>query len=59
MPLLPALASIATAAAPKAAAPVRLPRQRTRRSAPTLPLELAFWALWHCRHARPPDVSLR
>ncbi|PNQ88224.1 hypothetical protein CCU68_33090 [Pseudomonas gingeri NCPPB 3146 = LMG 5327] len=20
-----------------------------------LPSELAFWALWHCRHARPPD----
>jgi hypothetical protein len=23
-----------------------------------LPLELAFWALWHCRHARPPDSTL-
>jgi len=22
-----------------------------------LPLELAFWALWHCRHARPPDAT--
>lgn len=21
-----------------------------------LPCELAFWALWHCRHARPPDA---
>jgi hypothetical protein len=21
-----------------------------------LPSELAFWALWHCRHARPPDI---
>jgi hypothetical protein len=20
-----------------------------------LPEILAFWALWHCRHARPPD----
>lgn len=20
------------------------------------PLILAFWALWHCRHARPPDA---
>ncbi|MFP5422153.1 MAG: hypothetical protein ACLGID_11915 [Gammaproteobacteria bacterium] len=20
-----------------------------------LPHTLAFWALWHCRHARPPD----
>ncbi len=19
---------------------------------------LAFWALWHCRHARPPDTAL-
>ncbi|AYF85724.1 hypothetical protein D6Z43_00505 [Pseudomonas sp. DY-1] len=24
----------------------------------SLPLELAFWALWHCRHARPPDSAL-
>jgi len=23
-----------------------------------LPSELAFWALWHCRHARPPDSCL-
>lgn len=23
----------------------------------TLP-ELAFWALFHCRHARPPDALL-
>ncbi|PZE13414.1 hypothetical protein DMX10_10830 [Pseudomonas sp. 57B-090624] len=23
----------------------------------SLPLELAFWALWHCRHARPPDAA--
>lgn len=22
----------------------------------TLPQTLAFWALWHCRHARPPDT---
>ncbi|SDQ83830.1 hypothetical protein SAMN04490192_3615 [Pseudomonas lundensis] len=21
-----------------------------------LPGELAFWALFHCRHARPPDT---
>ncbi|SDQ00699.1 hypothetical protein SAMN04490180_6145 [Pseudomonas brassicacearum] len=29
--------------------------------APTLsalPSELAFWALWHCRHARPPDTRI-
>lgn len=19
---------------------------------------LAFWALWHCRHVRPPDAAL-
>ena len=19
---------------------------------------MAFWALWHCRHARPPDAFL-
>jgi len=24
----------------------------------TLPSALAFWALFHCRHARPPDTSL-
>lgn len=23
---------------------------------PRLPHTLAFWALWHCRHARPPDA---
>ena len=23
-----------------------------------LPAILAFWALWHCRHARPPDAAL-
>ncbi|WP_165497310.1 hypothetical protein [Phytopseudomonas dryadis] len=22
-----------------------------------LPRALAFWALWHCRHARPPDSA--
>ena len=21
-----------------------------------LTIILAFWALWHCRHARPPDA---
>lgn len=25
---------------------------------PLLPETLAFWALWHCRHARPPDAPL-
>ena len=23
---------------------------------PALNPVLAFWALWHCRHARPPDT---
>ncbi|MCZ4323867.1 hypothetical protein [Pseudomonas anguilliseptica] len=23
---------------------------------PLLAEILAFWALWHCRHARPPDA---
>lgn len=26
------------------------------RLSPLLPEILAFWALWHCRHARPPDA---
>jgi len=26
------------------------------RLSPLLPAILAFWALWHCRHARPPDA---
>jgi hypothetical protein len=34
--------------------------QRRRLIAPLtnalLPETLAFWALWHCRHARPPDA---
>ena len=25
---------------------------------PLLTIILAFWALWHCRHARPPDAVL-
>ncbi|MVW88151.1 hypothetical protein EI969_19745 [Pseudomonas sp. PB101] len=35
-----------------------LGRRFTPATAPNLsalPSELAFWALWHCRHARPPD----
>ncbi|WP_197020078.1 hypothetical protein [Zestomonas thermotolerans] len=37
-----------------------MPRPRRRPPATTaLPLELAFWALWHCRHARPPDTLPR
>ncbi|VXB74174.1 conserved hypothetical protein [Pseudomonas sp. 8AS] len=26
-------------------------------SKPLLAEILAFWALWHCRHARPPDAA--
>lgn len=26
------------------------------RARPLRPAILAFWALWHCRHARPPDA---
>ena len=25
---------------------------------PLFNIILAFWALWHCRHARPPDTAL-
>jgi hypothetical protein len=25
---------------------------------PLFNIILAFWALWHCRHARPPDAHL-
>ena len=25
---------------------------------PLFPIILAFWALWHCSHARPPDGAL-
>ncbi|MCP6694668.1 hypothetical protein [Pseudomonas donghuensis] len=25
---------------------------------PLVHIILAFWALWHCRHARPPDARL-
>ncbi|MBW1249238.1 hypothetical protein HX787_01565 [Pseudomonas tolaasii] len=24
---------------------------------PLFNIILAFWALWHCRHARPPDTA--
>jgi hypothetical protein len=36
-----------------------LPKARTRAGEnPLVHIILAFWALWHCRHARPPDTSL-
>lgn len=37
-------------------APAR--RRLLERLNPLLTIILAFWALWHCRHARPPDLSL-
>ncbi|WP_322979621.1 hypothetical protein [Pseudomonas sp. C11] len=37
-------------------APAR--RRLLERLNPLLTIILAFWALWHCRHARPPDVVL-
>ncbi|AMO76908.1 hypothetical protein [Pseudomonas citronellolis] len=52
----------AASASASQAEPLRLPRERCRwlRLQPlSLPLELAFWALWHCRHARPPDSTAR
>ncbi|SIR87026.1 hypothetical protein SAMN05216307_3384 [Pseudomonas putida] len=36
-----------------------LPKARSRAGEnPLVHIILAFWALWHCRHARPPDTSL-
>ncbi|NWA26416.1 hypothetical protein HX866_16115 [Pseudomonas gingeri] len=55
------LGEIRYAAGTGASAPyVRSRRHPLLRVAPrlvALPSELAFWALWHCRHARPPDVG--
>ena len=35
------------------------PKVRARRGEnPLIHVILAFWALWHCRHARPPDTTL-
>ncbi|OPD83138.1 hypothetical protein AO930_32230 [Pseudomonas aeruginosa] len=45
-----------------AGTPARLPRKHSRwleLEPLSLPLELAFWALWHCRHARPPGPACR
>lgn len=52
----------ASASASQAGETLRLPRESCRwlvLQPLTLPLELAFWALWHCRHARPPDNAAR
>lgn len=39
-------------------APSRLgSRLGANRLNPLLTIILAFWALWHCRHARPPDAA--
>ncbi|RRV17659.1 hypothetical protein EGJ22_15000 [Pseudomonas sp. p99-361] len=36
-----------------------LPKARSRAGEnPLVHIILAFWALWHCRHARPPDTAL-
>ncbi|OOV91075.1 hypothetical protein MF4836_28790 [Pseudomonas sp. MF4836] len=55
-------AAIKPEVVPGAPAPCRQPRPRcTPATAPklcALPSELAFWALWHCRHARPPDARI-
>jgi hypothetical protein len=32
---------------------------RLARLNPSLLVDLDFWALWHCRHARPPQPPLR
>ncbi|UVE19311.1 hypothetical protein NVV93_08030 [Pseudomonas sp. LS44] len=32
-------------------------RKNNHHAACALPAELTFWALWHCRHARPPDAT--
>jgi len=42
---------------PRAAAMVPAARRWAGQRLLSLPLELAFWALWHCRHARPPDTA--
>ena len=35
------------------------PKVRARRGEnPLVHIILAFWALWYCRHARPPDTAL-
>jgi hypothetical protein len=44
---------------PMTASPLRPFRARFGIGAlPSLNPVLAFWALWHCRHARPPDAVL-
>ncbi|WP_412548652.1 hypothetical protein [Pseudomonas sp. MWU13-2105] len=55
------LGEIRYAAGTAASAPGAPSRRRSLSHVTTsllaLPSELAFWALWHCRHARPPDVG--
>ncbi|MFI8611212.1 hypothetical protein ACIGFL_23200 [Pseudomonas sp. NPDC077649] len=41
---------------PPSASPLRT-RLGADRLNPLLTIILAFWALWHCRHARPPDAA--
>ncbi|MFI8748266.1 hypothetical protein ACIGKL_24385 [Pseudomonas sp. NPDC077186] len=40
---------------PPSASPLRTSLGADRLN-PLLTIILAFWALWHCRHARPPDA---
>jgi hypothetical protein len=59
--LQPLSAAVSPSALTAGEAP-RLSRERCRwltLQPLSLPLELAFWALWHCRHARPPDSASR
>ncbi|MFD1554234.1 hypothetical protein ACFSHT_01145 [Paraburkholderia silviterrae] len=39
---------------PGRATPVRDARLQAARLNPLSNVILAFWAIWHCRHARPP-----
>ncbi|WP_175651364.1 hypothetical protein [Pseudomonas sp. Marseille-P9899] len=47
------------AAVPRPSQAPSFPKVRARRGEnPLFNVILAFWALWHCRHARPPDTPL-
>ncbi|WHL26339.1 hypothetical protein QJS63_15785 [Pseudomonas juntendi] len=43
---------------PTVAAPFATEGPQPCRENPLVHIILAFWALWHCRHARPPDTAL-
>ncbi|WP_133295863.1 hypothetical protein [Pseudomonas sp. AFG_SD02_1510_Pfu_092] len=44
--------------APPSSRPSPAKARRRAGENPLVHIILAFWALWHCRHARPPDFSL-